>query len=101
MLNPTRDTGRNAGSRSTRDDFLTKVFRVESTICDDPPIREFVQQRIDCSKIVPVPGHQMQTDRSAQAIHDCGQLGVHPALGFPYGLSGSTTGQRSMRPDGP
>jgi hypothetical protein len=92
MLNPTRNTGRNAGSRSTSDDFLTKVLRVESTICDNPAIGEFVQQRIDRSEIVTVSGYQMQTDRSTQAIHDGGQLGIHPALGLPNCLSGSTTG---------
>jgi hypothetical protein len=33
----------------------------------------------------------MQTDNSAQAIQDCGQLGVYPTLGFPYGLNGNAT----------
>ncbi len=43
VLNPTRNAGRNAGSRSTRDDFLTKVFRVESPICNDPALTELLQ----------------------------------------------------------
>jgi hypothetical protein len=92
VLNPTRNSGWNAGSRSTRDDFLTKILRVEPTIRDDPAIGEFVQERLDRSEVVPIPGDQMQPNRSAQAINDCGQLRVHPAFGFSNCLSGSTTG---------
>jgi hypothetical protein len=83
MLNPTRNAGRYAGSRSTRDDSLTKVFRVESTVRDDPAIAEFIQQMVDHSEIVPVPATKCRPTARPKPSTTAASLVLIPPLVFP------------------
>ena len=87
ILDPVCLSWGNARRRAEAEEFFAKGLRIEAAVREGQATSEFVHQRFHGPEIVPVAGHEIESDGPAQSIDDRRQFRVRASLGFTNGLS--------------